>query len=83
MAVGSAGMYAISSDSVDVVRKASVRTDRLILLDGVGVEAIERLVEERKRNGRNDGSTDMVLPCSCGHVLLAAEPPEFSSVRGA
>jgi hypothetical protein len=74
MAVGSAGMYAISPDAVEVMRKASVRTDRLTLLDGVGVEAIGRLVDERKRDGRKDMSTDILLPCSCGHVLLAREP---------
>jgi hypothetical protein len=74
MAVGSAGMYAISPDALEAMRKAWVRTDRLTLLDGVGVEAIGRLVEERKRDGRKDRSTDMVLPCSCGHVLLARDP---------
>jgi hypothetical protein len=74
MAIGSDGLHAIPPDGAEVVRQASVRADHLTMLDGVGVDAIRRAVEERKGMGRlNDKSTAVVLPCSCGHVLLARE----------
>lgn len=71
MAVGSAGLYALSADAAEAVRKASVRPDRLSVLDGVGVDAIRQVNDERTREGRQNSSTAVLLPCSCGHVLVA------------
>jgi hypothetical protein len=71
MAVGSAGLYAMSPAAAKAVRKTSVNADQLAVLDGIGVDAVRRVADERTREGQKDGSTAVVLPCSCGHVLLA------------
>jgi hypothetical protein len=71
MAVGSAGLYAMSPAGAKAVRKTSVSAQHLAVLDGIGVDAIRRVADERMREGRKDRSTAVVLPCSCGHVLLA------------
>jgi hypothetical protein len=74
MAVGSDGLYALSADAAQAVRNSAVTATNLRLLDGVGVEAIGRLVDGRMRDGRNDRSIEIMLPCSCGHVVLACDP---------
>jgi hypothetical protein len=61
----------VHEDEASSFRSRTVAMADVTLLNGMGVDAIRRAVDGSAEGGDSAGRPAVVLPCSCGHVLLA------------
>jgi len=82
IAVATDGLHSLSPSDADALRQLALPVETLSVLDGMGVAAVERAVSAFTGDPNLGDSTALLLPCSCGHVLMARRPDAADGGRG-